>query len=150
MPSEDSDPAVIDSIAVTVADVVAAVETNETSANEAVLRLTPPFSGRMRARLHVVQDEPYDGEPEPIHVPPEQLLTDDAPAYPRPSETEDELRRDPENTYTVERHHDRHSAAVDEWRAQIAPAIVEQTSLETNGGSQTVTVSTLGDLSKIS
>jgi len=142
---ESSDPSVVNAIAVTVEDVVAAVEMNRTSARQAVLRLTPPFSGRMRARLHVDQGEPYAGDPEPIHIPPGDLLADDAPPYPRPADTEDELRTDPAVEYTVERHRERHAAAVDAWREAVPGAVRDELTLETDGGSWQVTVSTLGD-----
>lgn len=140
-----SDLTAIRSIAVTVEDVVTAVEMNQTGGRDAVLRLTPPFSGRMRARLHVEGTASYAEEPTPIHVPPARLLTDDAPPYPRPSETEDELRADPDVAYTVDRHRERHAEAVDQWRAAIPSAIGNRISLETDAGSQEIEVVTLGD-----
>jgi len=139
-----SDPTVIRSIAVSVEDVVAAVEMNRTTPRQAVLRLTPPFSGRMRARLHVEGGAEYD-EPRPIHVDPDALLADDAPPYPRPSDTEDELRRDPTVSYTVDRHHDRHATAVDAWRSELTDAIRRRATLETPAGPQDVSVTVLGD-----
>lgn len=142
---ESSDPTVVNAIAVTVEDVVAAVEMNRTSARQAVLRLTPPFSGRMRARLHVEQGEPYAETPEPIHILPGDLLADDAPSYPRPADTGDELRADPAVEYTVERHRERHAAAADAWREAVPRAIRDELTLETHAGSWRVTVSTLGD-----
>lgn len=138
-----SDPAVIRSIAVSVEDLVAAVEMNRTTPKQAVLRITPPFSGRMRARLHVEGGEAYDDTP-PIHVDPDAILADDAPAYPRPSDTEDELRQDPSLSYTVERHHERHTAAVDAWRTELTDAIRSQATIETPAGPQTVSVALLG------
>jgi hypothetical protein len=140
---ESSDPTVVRSIAVTVEDLVAAVEMNRTSDKHAVLRVTPPFSGRMRARLHVEGSEEYDGEPTPLHVEPETLL-DDPPSYPRPAETEDELREDPAETYTVERHHDRHRAAVQEWRETIPNRISDRIRLATPDGDCDVSVTVLG------
>jgi len=145
---ESDDPSVIRSIAVTAEDVVAAVEMNRTSPKQTVLRLTPPFSGRMRARLHVDQGEPYSGEPQPIHVQPKTLLEDDAPAFPKPADTEDELRADPEVEYTVDRHRERHADAVDAWRAALTAAIHEEVELETKRGSQIVGVSLLGESPK--
>ncbi|GAA0258711.1 hypothetical protein [Halobaculum roseum] len=55
--SDDSDPAVIRQLAVTADDVLAALEARDRGRREAVLRITPPFSGRMRARLHVAGAE---------------------------------------------------------------------------------------------
>lgn len=142
---DSSDPSVVTLIAVTVEDVVAALETNATTSRQAVLRLTPPFSGRMRARLHVDQGEPSDPGPEPVQVPPERLLADDAPGYPRPADTEDALRADPDVAYTVERHRQRHAEAVAEWRQSIPGVIRDRIMLETHDGPQQVTVTTLGE-----
>lgn len=144
--SGSGDPTAIRSLAVTVEDVVAAVELNRTTARRAVLRVTPPFSGRMRARLHAAVDEPT-GNPAPVHVDPEALLEPDAPSYPRPAETEDRLREDPGETYTVERHHDRHVAAVAEWRRAVADSIRDRATIRTPTGPHEVEVSTLGDMS---
>lgn len=139
------DPTDIRSIAVTRQDLVAALEMNRTSEQRAVLRLTPPFSGRMRARLHVEQSGDYTDEPEPIHVEPARLLASDAPSYPRPGETEDELRADPDRQYTVERHHEYHTAAVAEWRTAVPEAVKERVSLSVPGGEHEVSVTLLGD-----
>lgn len=138
-----SDPTDIRSIAVSAEDVVAAVETARTSDRDAVLRITPPFSGRMRARLHVrLRDDETDTGA--VHVDPEQLLTADALAYPRPAETEDRLRADPETEYTVERHRERHEAAVEEWRAALTDHVRDRVTLDTPAGSHAVDVYVLG------
>lgn len=143
MASESDDPRAIKSIAVTGEDVVTAAETNRTSDRTAVLRVTPPFSGRMRARLHVCLDEEGQ-EPAAVHIPPEHLLADDTPAYPRPAETEDDLRTDPDEEYTVERHREYHETAVREWRHTVQNAILDSVALETAEGSHEVTVHVLG------
>ena len=140
----ESDPTMIRSIAVKTADVVSALEMNQTSSDHAVLRVTPPFSGRMRARLHVEQDG-YSREPQPIHIEPDTFL-DDPPAYPRPGETADELRADPGETYTVDRHHDYHTEAVEEWRQRVSDAICDQITLDTPAGPHDVAVALLDDL----
>ena len=145
--SESSDPRDIHTIAVTLSDVVAAVELNRTSDDQAVLRITPPFSGRMRARLHVERGEEYDGDPEPVNVNPDTLLEPNAPAYPRPAETEDELRADPDETYTVERHHERHAVAVEAWRSRIGDAVCDQIAVETTDGPHELRVAVLDDTS---
>jgi hypothetical protein len=59
------DPATIRSVAVTVDDVLTALEARQRTDTRAVLRVTPPFAGRMRARLHVVGDQ----EPDAGHGP---------------------------------------------------------------------------------
>jgi hypothetical protein len=139
------EPTDVRSVAVTRQDLVAALEMNQTSEQRAVLRLTPPFSGRMRARLHVEQEEGYTDEPEPVHVDPAQFLASDAPSYPRPSETEDDIRADPDRRYTVERHHEYHSAAVAEWRRAVPEAVGKRVSLPVPDGKHEVSVTLLGD-----
>lgn len=142
MPTESEDPGDIRSIAVTAEDVITAAETNQTSDRTAVLRVTPPFSGRMRARLHVrLHDDPQEAGA--IHIPPADLL-DDAPEYPRPAATEDELRSDPELEYSVENHREYHEQAVGEWREATADAIVDSVSLAAGEETHDVTVHVLG------
>ncbi|MFT4949002.1 MAG: hypothetical protein ACI9CA_001133 [Natronomonas sp.] len=140
----EADPTAIEGVAVTASDLVAALETNRTTSRTAVLRVTPPFSGRMRARLHVEGNEGYD-EPRPVHVPPQALVTDDAPSYPTPAETEDTIRADPDTEYTVERHRARHETAVEEWRRRLLDAVRDRATVETPAGPVTVGVSLLGD-----
>lgn len=143
MTSESENPRAIKSIAVTGEDVVTAAETNRTSDRTAVLRVTPPFSGRMRARLHVCLDEELQ-EPAALHIAPRHLLADDTPAYPRPAETENKLRTDHDTEYTVERHREYHEAAIQEWRDAIRSGILDSVALETADGPHEVTVHVLG------
>jgi hypothetical protein len=68
VPPDAPDPTVVHTVAVTVDDVVAAFEANRQTGAETVLRVTPPFSGRMRARLHRTDVAPgagREGGPEP-------------------------------------------------------------------------------------
>lgn len=145
MVPDRTDPAAVESIAVSAQDLIAALEANRTTGRTAVLRVTPPFTGRMRARLHVETGESYDTEPRPLHVAPAALLAEDAPAYPRPADTEDELRADPDAEYTVDRHRDRHESAVAAWRSEVLDAVRDVATVETPSGSTTVTVNVLGD-----
>ena len=124
------DPTDIRSLAVTGEDLVAAVETNRTTDRKAVLRVTPPFDGRMRARLHVVQSSGARIAGQPVRVDPDALLDPDAPSYPRPAETEDALRR-AEEPYTVERHREYHADAVASWREQLRGAVRERATIQT-------------------
>jgi hypothetical protein len=140
----DGDPTAIRSLAITVEDIVAALELNRTTAQRAVLRVTPPFSGRMRARLHVVDDENGDGDGA-IHVDPDTLVAD-PPAYPTAVDTEEELREDPAETYSVNRHHDYHLDAVADWREAVADAIRDRATVQISAGSHEVGITTLGDL----
>ena len=121
MSGEPWGPEAIRSLAVTGEDVVAAVETNRTTDREAVLRVTPPFSGRMRARLHVVKAEDDDAT---VHVPPTALV-ESPPAYPTPDVTADELRAREDDDYSVERHRQYHERRVDEWRATLLDHVVD-------------------------
>lgn len=137
------DPTVVRVLVVTTEDVVAALEANERRDADAVLRITPPFSGRMRARLHLDGTESEYDEPEPIHVPPERFVGS-IPAFPDPDETEDELRSDPETEYTPERHRKHHEKAVEIWRGQVRDAFLGETTIQTPAGQLTVRVATLG------
>lgn len=139
MPSHDGspDPTTIHSIAVTVDDVVTALEATRRSDRRTVLRITPPFSGRMRARLH----RPTGEETDAIHLDPSELVGD-PPPYPDPDDTADRLRAAGE--YTTERHHDRHTAAVRGWRAAVREAVVDAVDLPTGSGPHRVEVKRLG------
>lgn len=147
MGRESTDPGMIRSVAVTADDVVTAVESHHQRDERVVLRVTPPFSGRMRARLHVAGTADDRGEPTesgPVHVDPTSLLAASAPDYPRPAETEDELRADPDAEYTVERHHERHRRALEAWRDRLPDHLVDEVTVETTGRALTVDVSVLG------
>jgi hypothetical protein len=144
MGPESDDPTVVSTIAVRAEDVVSAVEATVRSDREPVLRITPPFSGRMRARIHVRVDEGYAADPTPIHIDPDTLLDEDAPPIPRPATTEDELRADPDETYSRDRHHDYHAERVAEWRAELPDHIVDTVTLGTPAGPHEVTVAVLG------
>lgn len=135
----DTDPTDIKSIAISATDLVAAIEATA-DGSETVLRVTPPFSGRMRARLHVVQSD--DSDDETLHIDPASLLTADAPAYPTPDDTADELRAADDETYSVERHRSYHEQRLAEWRDSLPDHVVDSTTLRDTG--HEVTVSLLG------
>ena len=116
------DPHVIDSIAVTVGDVVAALEANRSANRGAVLRITPPFAGRMRARLHVAGGEGvYDGDSEPIHIDPE-LLVERVPAYPTADDT-----ADPSDDPAA--HRRRHTDRLEAWRETVSQRLCEEVTI---------------------
>lgn len=144
MSPDSQDSSTIRSIAVTARDVVAALEMNQTTSRRAVLRVTPPFSGRMRARIHVAGTDEYTDEPQPLHVDPASLVSADAPSVPRATETEATLRREPAETYSVERHHEYHTERVRAWRATIPEHILDRVTLRTPGGDHPAEVRTLG------
>jgi len=143
MEGESDDPTRIRTLAVTADDAVSALEAREQRDRPVVLRATPPFSGRMRARLHVVADENHV-DPAPLHVAPDALLDESAPEYPRPADTEDELRADPDVEYTVERHHDRHREAVSTWRERVRDHFDDTVAVETPSGPHKVDLTVLG------
>ncbi|MFP8957279.1 hypothetical protein ACLI4Y_11155 [Natrialbaceae archaeon A-CW3] len=132
----------IRSIAVTAEDVVDAFGYTRENPGEAVLRVTPPFHGRMRARLHVFQvdDSPETGA---IHLEPARLLDDEAvDVYPTLESVAatmgESVDPDPE---TVRK---RHAVALEAWRRQAQTAIVGAIDIDTEVGSHRVSVSVLG------
>jgi len=134
----NTDPQVIHSIAVTVEDVVTALEANRSADRGAVLRITPPFAGRMRARLHVDGGEgAYDGDSRPIHIDPE-LLVDDVPAYPAADDTAAPDDDDPET------HRRRHTDRLNEWRETVRQRIREEVTVSHDGESVDMRILTLG------
>lgn len=142
---DDNDPRRIRSIAVSVEDAVSAYEASERSAVSPVLRVNPPFAGRMRARLHVPGPDEPSSEPAPIHVEPGELFDHDRlPTYPEPGDTESEIRADPDLEYSTELHHDRHVERVEEWRERAREAFAERVEIKTSHGSHEVELKVLG------
>ena len=137
------DPTTVRSIAVSVDDVVTALEARQRSDRRTVLRVTPPFAGRMRARLHVVgttgTDDTVAG---PLHVHPEAFVGSDVPVVPSVDETEDALRS--RGDYSVDRHRSFHASAVESWRGTVRSALVDRVTLGTPDGPHTVEVKYLG------
>nr|WP_303646854.1 hypothetical protein [Haloarchaeobius salinus] len=128
-------------MAVHASDVLAALEASE-QGNETVLRVTPPFTGRMRARIHRVgPDGVTDGRDEgtgAFHLHPGRLIADTAPAYPRAVDTE------PDGEYDVDTHHERHVRAVEEWREAVTDHLVDSVELAAPEGPHRVDVAILG------
>jgi hypothetical protein len=154
--AEEDDPEAISTIVVTLEDVVTAYEARQRSPHRPVLRVTPPFAGRMRARLHDPGPSSSSGESDTdldpgtraVHIPPGRLLAEDAiPSYPSPDDTEDALREAPDAEFSVDAHRERHVAAVEAWRARVADAFAERAELRLSDGSHSVEVKTLGDTS---
>ncbi|MBX0287427.1 hypothetical protein [Haloarcula salinisoli] len=116
------DPSVLQSLAISAEDLLAAMEADAGGGPATVLRVTPPYSGRMRARLHVVQAADDEGT---VHIPPQALLDEDAPAYPTPDETADQLRSHEDLEYSVDRHREYHEQQVEDWRAALLDHVVD-------------------------
>ncbi len=154
MSGQHPDPRSISSIAVTSSDVVDAFVYTQTNPGRAVIRVTPPFHGRMRARLHVyhVDDGAATGA---IHLDPAHVLERSVVAaypnfeapMPAPStgvsdsaggETAEDGAgtdgdrsepsaadgEDGQNTPSLERQRKAHARAVDRWRNRALEGIV--------------------------
>jgi len=136
---ESDDPGVIRSIAVTVDDVVTALEANASADRGAVLRVTPPFSGRMRARIHVDDGGGYEGDAEPIHLDPTTLV-EEVPAYP----TADETSADNADSDDIETRRQRHTERLAEWRSTVRERLRERISVDHPDGTLDVQLHALG------
>ncbi len=135
------DPTTVRSVAVTRDDVVRALELRERGGPRAVLRVNPPFAGRMRARLHVEGREGEYDDPAPVHLPPDRLVRTPTP-FPAADEAEDALRAAGE--YSLERQRERHERTVEGWRRAIGARLVSEVTIETPSGPHDVEVKVLG------
>ncbi|WP_254524625.1 hypothetical protein [Natrinema caseinilyticum] len=140
---EDDDPSAIRSVALSPEDVVDAYVYSRENPGDAVLRATPPFHGRMRARIHVyrVDDTELTGA---VHISPADVIADDVIAtYP---ELEPELPEADEGQGAddADAIHERHANAVADWQDRAREAIVDSVALETDDGPVDVEVKTLG------
>ena len=140
-PPETANPAVIEYLVVTVEDVVTALEATLGTGRETVLRVTPPFSGRMRARLHVAGTAGSYDDPDPIRVDPQSLVAP-LPAYPTAADTAAEL--DSPAAVNTEEHQETHAKRLASWRDTVRASIVDEATIETADGSITVAVRALG------
>jgi hypothetical protein len=135
----------IRSIAVHREDVASALEATLRSDREVVLRVTPPFSGRMRARLHALDAESSRGatpdesdSPAPIHVDPGALVSE-VPAYPEVDETAAE-----HPDADLETRRELHEDAVESWRERVRESVVESVAIAIGDESREVDVTALG------
>jgi hypothetical protein len=122
--SHGDDPGRIESLAVHTDDVLTALEVRVRGRRLAVLRVVPPFSARMRARIHVVDGAGQDDDA--LHVPPGCFVTD-RPPYPTVDGTEDDLRE--RGVYSVPHHREVHARAVDDWRETVRARLRERIEL---------------------
>lgn len=136
------DPRRIRSLVVHTDDVLTALEAHERKRKPVVLRVTPPFAGQMRARLHVTSGEGhYEDHEQPLHLSPQTFIAD-VPPFPDVDDTEDRLRERGE--YSVERHREEHARAVARWRAHVREQRKASVSLDSPDGSHDVRVAYLG------
>ena len=138
---ESPDPTAIETVVITIEDLVTALEATLGTGREAVLRITPPFSGRMRARIHLAGTDDYD-EPTPIHLDPTTLV-EPCPGYPTAAETAAELDS-PDDSYT-DRHEETHTERLAAWREAVRANIVDTTEINTPTGAVVVEVRWLGE-----
>ncbi|OYR66309.1 hypothetical protein DJ79_13155 [Halorubrum ezzemoulense] len=137
----------IRSIAVHREDVANALEATLRSDREVVLRATPPFSGRMRARLHALDaggNGGYNGNggsddaPAPLHIDPRDLVVD-VPPYPEVDDTAAELP-----DADLETRRERHAESVEAWRETVRERVGSTVEIEVDGGVRSVDVNALG------
>ncbi|WP_265108410.1 hypothetical protein [Halosolutus halophilus] len=135
----EDDPSVIRSLAVSPDDAVDAFVYSQENPGDAVLRVTPPFHGRMRARIHVyrVDDTELTGA---VHLSPADILEDDVVAeYPRLEAALADA--DPDD---ADRIRERHAEAVAAWQDRAREAIAGSVTLETDDGPHRVELKRLG------
>ncbi|USZ71725.1 hypothetical protein [Natronosalvus halobius] len=140
MPGDARDPTTIRSLAVAAEDVVNAFVYTRENPGRAVLRATPPFHGRMRARLHVyrVDDSPETGA---VHVEAASLLDAETVAgYP----TLEDIEQRVDGEASAETVREQRADALEVWADRARESIVESAAFETTDGSHRASVSTLG------
>ncbi|SDG06458.1 hypothetical protein SAMN04488067_11422 [Halorubrum xinjiangense] len=144
----DPGPDRIRSIAVHREDVANALEATLRSDRDVVLRATPPFSGRMRARLHALDAGSDEGgerdsadsadAPAPLHVDPRDLVAE-VPPYPEPDDTASEYP-----DADLETRRERHAEAVERWRERVRERVGSTVEIEVDGDVREVDVVALG------
>jgi hypothetical protein len=124
-------PRRVEVLAVTTEDAVAALEACLRRDADVVLRATPPYHARMRARLHRRDVAPGTGTDaaEGVVVDPRALFTG-VPPFPTPDGTAADL--DPGEAYG-ESHRERHVAAVEAWRETVRESRVDVATVEAAG-----------------
>ncbi|MFC7213230.1 hypothetical protein ACFQO4_03935 [Saliphagus sp. GCM10025334] len=140
MSGDARDPTTIRSLAVAAEDVVNAFVYTRENPGRAVLRATPPFHGRMRARLHVyrVDDSTETGA---VHLEAADLLdAETVAAYPTLEDVEQHVDGEASAGTVREQRAD----ALEAWAERARESIVESAAFETANGPHRVSVSTLG------
>lgn len=138
---QSDNPTVIDTLVVHTDDVVTALEANTRRDADAVLRVTPPFSARMRARLHLDGREADYGAPRPLHVDPGVLVAG-VPPFPTPDDTADRIREGDE--YAMDDHREVHAELVEQWRKTVRERVADRATIATPAGDHEVGIALLG------
>jgi hypothetical protein len=129
----------IQSLAVTPSDVVDAAVYNRENPGTAVLRVTPPFHGRMRARLHVVHGT-ANRVSEAVRLEPDMFLEESVlETYPSLDAEFDDVE-----TTDTDQIRKRQQEALDQWCDRARDAIRDAIEIETADGPSRVDVTTLG------
>ena len=135
----ESDPSRIRSLAVSREDVIDAFAYNRENPATAVLRVTPPFHGRMRARIHVsnelsAQTVWRDGATGSIHLEPESLLeqevVDSYPVFEQVYASMNESESVGESGTDVHEHYERR---LKEWRQSARNRVLDEVELVGDG-----------------
>ncbi|NLV10026.1 hypothetical protein GOC74_08795 [Halomicrobium mukohataei] len=138
-----TDPEAIETVVVKADEIVTALEASQRG-TRTVLRVTAPFSARMRARIHV--EQPGDGDDDAqLLLSPHVLLDDDCPSLPTSDETAERLRSRSDEQYSVEHHRETHEAALEEWRSTIPDHVVDAVELPAAGGAVSVALLSAAD-----
>lgn len=121
----DPDIDAIRSIAVEPEAVVDAFVYSRENPGTAVLRVTPPFHGRMRARLHVFRDVPGT---DMAYCRPADLLADEVVAA---CPSFEDVADDPGDAETgPDERRASHAGAVESWRERAGDAIADEAVVE--------------------
>ena len=132
----ESDPSRIRSLAISREDLFDAFVYNRENPTTAVLRVTPPFHGRMRARLHVSNErattnvwrDPVTGS---IHFEPESLLEQEVvDAYPVLEEIYASMDESDRAGETVSDVHEQYDRRLEEWRKSARSRVLDEVKLE--------------------
>ncbi|GAB6877752.1 hypothetical protein JCM17823_00260 [Halorubrum gandharaense] len=142
---DDSESAVerVRSVAVHREDVATALEATLRTDRRVVLRMTPPFAGRMRGRIHEVGEReqaagPGEEDGAAVHLDPRDLVAE-PPPYP---EVDDTAAAHPDAD--LEERRERHAAAVDEWRAAVRESVSDTVTVTVDGAAHEIRVVPLG------
>lgn len=136
------DVTVVRSIAVSPADVVDAYVYTRENPGQAVVRLTPPFHGRMRARLHAFHVDDST-ETNAVHIDPATLLEPAAlERYPTLERVTATLETaEITDTAVVREHYD---SALERWRERARANIRQTATLASGDGQHRVRVVCIG------
>lgn len=156
-PPTSSDPTVIEVLIARHDDVLTAIESYNRGNKQTVLRVTPPFAVRMRARIHRIlpNNDPEisldsgEATPEPtspINISPVAFVDSTRP-IPTVDDIEDQLRHTAAD-YSINQHHETYQAAIESWREDVAKNLCESITFDTATQQIAANVSYLGGVQK--